>query len=224
MSLINKKSFIKILEELENENILLIKPSSFPDFSENFSEEVQEVAYKIGESETGAIFINGKKSFLIIPPFPVEKDQKVEKKDILKILDNDYNLGIILLRLGEYSIGVFKDKKLLSHKTGTQFVSGKTKAGGQSAARYSRVREGQINDFFKKVCFQIKAKFKPYETNIDFIFFGGDSTVAKEFIKNCDYLKKFKIMKRVLNIRHMKHESLKDSLKEVWKFGFYDIQ
>ena len=130
----------------------------------------------------------------------------------------------MLPRLGEYSLGVFEEEKLKSHKTGTQFVSGQTKAGGQSAARYERIREGQINDFFKKVCSKLKEKFSPYETKIDYVFFGGDSEVKKLFLKNCSYMKKFKVLERVLNIRHMKHEALKNSLREVWKFKVYEIQ
>ncbi|MCK4634726.1 MAG: hypothetical protein KAT37_02525, partial [Candidatus Aenigmarchaeota archaeon] len=134
--------------------------------------------------------------------------------------EKKFNLGIILLRLGEYSFGVFEGDELKIHKTGTQFVGGKTKAGGQSAARFARVREGQINDFFKKVCSQIREKITQ---DLDYVFFGGDSKTIKTFLKTCDCLEKFRVMSRVLNVRHMKLESLKNSLKEVWTFRVYEI-
>ena len=214
MKLLGKREFEKFIEEFKGECIL-IKPEEFPGFSDSYPEEVQEVAYKIGKSETGALLLKGEETFLVIPPLPVERVDEFLKKD--------YTLGIILLRLGEYSLGVFKGNNLLVHKTGTQFVSGKIRAGGQSAARFARVREGQINDFFKRVCEQVKEKFAPYEREIEYVFFGGDSQVAKSFTKFCGYLEKFRVMERVLNVRHMKLESLKNSLKEVWKFKVYEI-
>lgn len=199
-----------------------VNPEDFPDFSDKFPEKVQEAAYKIGKSETGAILAEGtEKTFLIIPPFPVEKTFSGDQKPLIEMIGRKFSLGIILLRLGEYSLGIFEGDELKVHKTGTQFVGGKTKAGGQSAARYSRIREGQMNDFFKKVCFQTREKFSDFA--LDFIFFGGDSQTVKSFLKKCEWLEKFHVMKRVLNVRHMKLESLKSSLKEVWKFRVYEI-
>ena len=70
----------------------------------------------------------------------------------------------------------------------------------------------------------LKEKFSPYEDRINFVFFGGDSQTIKTFLKTCDCLEKFHVMSRVLNVRHMKLESLKNSLKEVWTFRIYEIQ
>jgi len=169
---LEKKDFEIFLEETNIQKITYISPKDFPDYIENFSEELQIIGFKIGENDTGAIVIDEK--FLVVPPFPVRKTSEGEISFLREMLERKYTLGIILLRLGEYSLGVFDGKKLESHKTGTQFVSGKIKAGGQSAARFQRVREGQINDLFKKVCSQVREKFSPFENSIDFIFFGGD--------------------------------------------------
>ncbi|UCG95201.1 MAG: hypothetical protein JSV92_04115 [archaeon] len=219
MELISREELLGLIQDFENFHY--VAPDDFPNFSDKFPENVQEVAYKIGKSETGAILLVGEKTFLLIPPFPVEKTFEGDKNPLLEMLKRKYNLAIILLRLGEYSLGVFEGGKLAEHKTGTQFVGGKTKAGGQSAARYQRIREGQANDFFKKVCEQARSKLSTHE--LDFVFFGGDAQTAKAFLKKCDWLEKFHVMKRILNIRHMKLESLKASLKEVWKFRVYEI-
>ena len=221
MKLLGKEETVELIKNFKGE-FFYVKPEDFPDFSENFSEKVQEVSYKIKKSETGAILLMGEENLLIIPPFPVEKTFRGGNDYFFELMKKKFTLGIILLRLGEYSLGIFKENKLVVHKTGTQFVEGKIKAGGQSAARYARIREGQINDFFKKVCFHVREKFEHY--SIDYVFFGGDKQTVKSFLKNCEYLKKFRVMKRVLNVRHMKLKSLEDSLKEVWKFKVYSIE
>lgn len=218
---LHRIKFLKFLEDNKPKRIIYISPKDFPDYIENFSEELQTIAFKIGKNDTGAVVLDEK--ILVIPPLPVEKTFKGDLSYLNDLISRKYTLGVILLRLGEYSIGIFDSGELKIHKTGTQFVSGKIKAGGQSAARFQRVREGQINDFFKGVCSQIKEKFRPFENKIDFIFFGGDSIVAKDFSKFCDYLNRFKIMRRTLNARHMKHETLRNILKEVWKFKVYEV-
>ncbi|MCD6367634.1 MAG: hypothetical protein J7L45_00955 [Candidatus Aenigmarchaeota archaeon] len=222
MKELEKNQFLEFLKEINPEKIIYISPEDFPDFTENLSERIQEVAFKRGKSETGAIILD--ESFLVIPPFPVEKTFEGDSTYLFDLLKRNYTLAVILLRLGEYSLGVFDGDDLVVHKTGTQFISAKIRAGGQSAARFSRVREGQINDFFKKVCSQVKEKILPWKDKIDFVFFGGDSKVVKSFINFCEHMKDLesKIMSRVLNARHMKLETLKNILNEVWKFRIYE--
>ena len=218
---LGKNDFEKFFNEIKPEIIHCISPDDFPDYVENFSEELQIIAFKIGKNDTGALIINEK--FIVVPPFPIQKTSESNSSYLNDLISKKYTIGVILLRLGEYSIGVFDGNELKVHKTGTQFVGGRIKAGGQSSARFQRVREGQINDLFKKVCSQIQEKFSPFENDINFIFFGGDSVVAKDFSKFCDYLKQFKIMNRTLNVRHMKLKSLENILKEIWKFKVYEI-
>jgi len=222
---LSKRDFLEFLEDLK-EPFIYVSKEDFPDYTEKLPEEIQEIAYKIGKNQIGAIILPEDKK-VIVPPIPIEKTFEGDKNFLLEMIEKKYTIGVILLRLGEYSLGVFEGNELKTHKTGTQFVSGRIKAGGQSAARFQRVREGQINDFFKRVCSQIRGKFAPFNEKIDFIFFGGDSVVAKEFVKFCDFLKKSeeegKIMHKTLNARHMKLKTLEKILKEVWKFRIYEI-
>lgn len=220
MEFIERGRMKKLAENFEGD-FFYIKSEDFPQFFDNFPDEFQEVAYKIKENETGAVLMQGEKNLLVIPPFPVEKTFRGNSSHIVEMLDKKLTLGIILLRLGEYSLGVFRGNELVAHKTGTQFVSGQTRAGGQSAARYGRIREGQMNDFFKSVCIRVKEKILPLRP--EYIFFGGDSQTVKAFMKKCECLEKFRVMGRTLNVRHMKMENLKSSLREVWKFRVYEI-
>lgn len=52
-------------------------------------------------------------------------------------------LGVLLARKGSYSVGIVVDGRVEVSKTGTAYVQGKTKAGGQSQQRFARRREGQ---------------------------------------------------------------------------------
>lgn len=59
--------------------------------------------------------------------------------------------GIIIVDKGDAAIGLLKGKKVTMLKHLDSIVPGKTKAGGWSANRYARIREGLLHDFLKKV-------------------------------------------------------------------------
>lgn len=59
-------------------------------------------------------------------------------------------IAVLLARKGAYSVGVMSDGRLLTSKTDTAYVQGKTKAGGQSQQRFARRREGQAKAAAKR--------------------------------------------------------------------------
>ncbi|WP_199033719.1 acVLRF1 family peptidyl-tRNA hydrolase [Glycomyces salinus] len=59
-------------------------------------------------------------------------------------------IAVLLARKGAYSVGVISDGRLLTSKTDTAYVQGKTKAGGQSQQRFARRREGQAKAAAKR--------------------------------------------------------------------------
>lgn len=218
----SKKQFLNFVEELEPDKITYISPKDFPDYTEGkFSEEIQVIAFKRKDNETGAIVMDDE--FLVVPPIPISKTFSSDLSYLKELLDKKYTFGIILLRLGNYALGVFDSGELKTHKSGSRYVKGQAKAGGQSAARFERIRDEQIHHLFKEVCNYVQEKFEPYKNKIDYVFLGGDSKVNKDFVKSCQYLEQFNIMDRTLDARHMKHSVLKNILKEVWKFRVFQV-
>jgi hypothetical protein len=51
--------------------------------------------------------------------------------------------GLVLVRRGGYAVGRVENARVVASRTGTRYVQGQTKAGGQSQKRYARRRANQ---------------------------------------------------------------------------------
>ena len=57
------------------------------------------------------------------------------------MLHKEFILGLIIVRLGEYGVGVFQGENLLSSKVGTGLVHSRHRQGGSSSHRFERHRD-----------------------------------------------------------------------------------
>jgi peptide chain release factor subunit 1 len=64
-----------------------------------------------------------------------------------------------------------------------RYITPKTKAGGMSANRYQRLREEQLETFYKEAAEFITSKILPIIDDVDMIVFGGNTIRAQEFLK-----------------------------------------
>ena len=186
-------------------------------------EALVRIAPRLENSETGAVvFWSEGSSTIILPPFPVQSDQVLDGWDVSPLrtlLNREYVLGVVLLRLGRFAVGVFQGEELLSSKTDTRYVKGRHSAGGQSQKRFERIREKQAQELFYKTCTVVRERFTPYEDRLDYIILGGERFTLQGFLKRCDYLNRLspRILGRVLNIREPKHVTLERSIETVWE-------
>jgi hypothetical protein len=101
----------------------------------------------IMDSATGAILFWGPHHrYLVIPPFPAAEkrvSKTCEIEPLHSLLQKEYLLGLMLVRLGAYGIGVFRGDQLLSSKVGTGLVHARHRQGGSSSHRFERHREKQ---------------------------------------------------------------------------------
>ena len=79
------------------------------------------------------------------------------------MLDTEYVLGIVLLRLGRYAIGVLRGNRLIASKTDSRYMKNRHRAGGQSQRRFERSRERLIRELYDKTCEMARTVFAPYE-------------------------------------------------------------
>ncbi len=190
---------------------------------EDVTETLVRNAPKLEGSETGSVVFWSEGSVLaILPPFPVESDQVLDGWDaspLRTLLGREYMLGVVLLRLGRFAVGVFQGDVLLSSKTDTRYVKGKHSAGGQSQKRFERIREKQAQELFDKTCTIVREKFAPYEDRLDYILLGGERFTLQGFLKRCDYLSRLspRILGRTLNVRDPKHVALEGVIETVWE-------
>lgn len=88
--------------------------------------------------------------------------------------------GLIVMDKSEAEIGLLKGKKIESLKHLESIVPGKTKAGGWSQARYSRIRDNLLNDFLKKIGEVANNQFKDLK-DLKGIIIGGPAGVKEQF-------------------------------------------
>jgi hypothetical protein len=86
----------------------------------------------------------------------------------------DRTVGVLLVRLGGYAVGVFDGSppRLVSSKTGSRPVHGRSAAGGWSQHRFARRRENQVAIALRAAADAAAGLFGPYR--LDALILGGD--------------------------------------------------
>ena len=187
-------------------------------------EEMREcLPTRLWTSETGAvIFWSDQLRLAVEPPFPLSASALragIRTAALRALLHRQPVIGVVLLRLGRYSVGVFRGQRLLDAKTSTRYVKGRHSAGGTSQRRFARVRENQMHHLYVKVCEVARQKLQPHERDLERVFLGGERHTLSAFLKDCDYLQRLKtlIAGRILSVGEPKRRELERMPREIWK-------
>ncbi len=136
----------------------------------------------------------------------IEPPEKVENKlywcdqtfvlDPLKDMVEEKEVyGLLAIDSSEATIALLAGKKIVIVKHIESIVPGKTAKGGWSQARYSRIREGLLNDFLKEIG-EFASKVFLEQKNLIGVILGGPGPVKEEFYKD-NYLH-YELQKKVL--------------------------
>ncbi len=88
-------------------------------------------------------------------------------------------VGLLLVRLGGYSVGVVCDGAVLTAKTGARPVHGRNAAGGQSQQRFARRREGQARVALQAAADAAARVVLPRAAELDGVVLGGDRSALQ---------------------------------------------
>jgi hypothetical protein len=183
----------------------------------------QDVVKLVGESETGVvIFVEDSRLTVIAPPFPLREDSQADgadSKGIRDLLAAELKIGVVLVRLGRYAVGVLESEKLVASKTDTRYVKNRHRAGGSSQRRFERSRERLIRELFDKACEVTQDILSPHADTLDHVLLGGEKMTVVRFLERCGYLKGLegKTLARRLLIDLPNHRTLEGIGREVWK-------
>jgi peptide chain release factor subunit 1 len=144
----------------------------------------------------GAIPQNGAGSermetYVIEPPEPIKVylyrcDSRFHTEHLQEQLREKETYGILLIDASEATIATLQGKRLEIVREMTSGVAGKTRAGGQSARRYERLRDMQLNEYFTRVGQHANDVFLPIDT-LKGIILAGPGPTKYDFEKG-DYL------------------------------------
>lgn len=85
-------------------------------------------------------------------------------------------VGLLLVRRGGYSVGVARAGGILSSKTGTRYVQGRTAAGGWSQQRFARRRANQADALVEETAARAAALYGAEPPSC--LQLGGDRSLA----------------------------------------------
>jgi VLRF1 release factor-like protein len=89
-------------------------------------------------------------------------------------------VGIVLVRLGGYSIGVAVDGVVEASTTGARQVHGRTRKGGSSSGRFARRRENQARVALDSAADATARLLLPHADALDAVVLGGDAAALAE--------------------------------------------
>jgi peptide subunit release factor 1 (eRF1) len=181
-----------------------------------------DIVEAIGASEIGAaLFRTPARTYLVLPPFPVTEEYITDGYDVgplRSLLSRDLVIGLVLVRLGSYSIGVCRGVELLDSKTGTGLVHARHHKGGSSQARFARHRQKQIEQFLIRVCGHARERIGPHARSLDYLVYGGARSTVLLLRKQCPFLGQFddRVLRMLLDIPDPRQPVLEKAVNTVW--------
>jgi Actinobacteria/chloroflexi VLRF1 release factor len=99
--------------------------------------------------------------------------------ELLEHLTVPRTIGLLLVRLGGYSVGIARAGVVLTSSTGSRPVHGRSAAGGQSQQRFARRREGQARVALRAAADIAVRILLPRAAELDAVVLGGDTTALR---------------------------------------------
>jgi peptide chain release factor subunit 1 len=140
----------------------------------------------------GALPVNGPNTeniqiYEIVPPRPINTylyrcDDHFHLDLLRDTLKEEEPIGIISIDTSEAALGRLLGDNLQVIEVLTSGIAGKHRQGGQSARRFERLRENEINGFFNRIAAHAYKSFIE-ETPVKKILLGGPGPTKDNFIK-----------------------------------------
>jgi peptide chain release factor subunit 1 len=168
----------------------------------------------------GAIPQNGAGSerietYVILPPEPIRIylyrcDARFHTEHLQELLREKETYGIVLVDSSAATIATLQGRRLEIVRGLTSGVPGKTRAGGQSARRYERLREMRLQGYFTRVGEHANEIFLPIET-LKGIILAGPGPTKYDFEKGeyLNYMLKNKIID-VIDTAYVEEQGVKE--------------
>lgn len=141
-------------------------------------------------------------AWVIIPPEPIKIflyrcDSRFHTEHLQEMLREKETYGILLVDASDATIATLQGKRLEIVQQMYSGVTGKTRAGGQSARRYERLRDMQLNEYYTRIGKHADEVFLPIET-LKGIILAGPGPTKYDFQKG-DYLN-YQLKAKILDV------------------------
>jgi len=158
-------------------------------------------------------------TYVITPPEPIKIylyrcDSRFHTEHLQEMLREKETFGILLIDASDATIATLQGKRLEIVRQMYSGVMGKTRAGGQSARRYERLRDMQLNEYFTRVGRHADDSFLPIE-NLKGIILAGPGPTKYDFEKGeyLNYQLKNKIID-VIDTAYVEEQGVKEVVEK----------
>jgi peptide chain release factor subunit 1 len=147
------------------------------------------------------------KVFSIEPPVPLKIrmyrcDKTFVIEPLSEMLEEREVYGLVVMDRREADIALLRGKSIVPLTRSKSNVPGKTRAGGQSAARFMRLREDAAKEFYKKIGAMIKDEFLGKD-NVKGLIVGGPGPTKYDFVDG-NFIPT-EVKKRILGIKDLSY-------------------
>jgi peptide subunit release factor 1 (eRF1) len=188
-----------------------------------------ELSQLASSARNGAVLFWGDmRKCLVLPPFPLSEKAVFGGyvgEPLRLLLTSDLMIGLVLVHLGAYAVGICQGEKLISSKVGTGLVHGRHKKGGSSQQRFQRRRENQVREFLDRVCLHTREHLEPHSQLIDYVVYGGPRQTILQLQKRCPFLQSLE--ERVLpslDVPSPRQRVLQTAVGSIWSSRIIDWQ
>lgn len=162
--------------------------------------------------------------FPVDPPKPVQIslyrcDDHFWTDHLKDMLKDDKAIGILAIDTQEAGIGILAGDEVKTVDTLTSGVAGKHRQGGQSARRFERLRENELNEYYHRIAHHVKQVFID-GYNVKGIIVGGPGPTKENFLKE-EYLD-YRLQKGIiatLDTSYSGEEGVREILEKARKEG-----
>ncbi len=158
---------------------------------------------------------------IVVPPSPIAQflyicGREFDTSELEEMVKPKSLVVIVLIEGGKVTIGYLRGKHIELVRDEDFYIIGKTRAGGQSARRYQRIREEKMQEFFKHVAKLLSELLLDNIDNVDAIVLGGNTIRAQEFLEksDLDYRIREKIVDTIIPVSVVDETGLLQAMKE----------
>jgi peptide chain release factor subunit 1 len=160
----------------------------------------------------------------VIPPKPVQIslyrcDDHFWTDHLKEMMKDDKVIGILSIDTQESGIGILTGDRWEAVDSITSGVAGKHRQGGQSARRFERLRENELNEYYHRVADHVKKIFID-QYNVKGIIVGGPGPTKENFLKE-EYLD-YRLQKNVIAVLDSSYsgdEGVRELIEKAQKDG-----
>lgn len=130
--------------------------------------------FHVGADRLVAVAADGARADCELPFPPLRADAADPAASLIEHATADRRVGVLLVRLGGYAVGIFGGAELHASKVGARPVHGRNAAGGQSQQRFARRRAGQVRVALSEAADVAARILGPESADLDAVVTGGD--------------------------------------------------